>query len=78
MSNDPSAFKLPSPMEGYFFDRKMAAPMQSRCAFCGDVFTGSAREVLDEAAAHRKLAHPQAVDRTQKARREAARLRYET
>lgn len=74
MSNDPSAFRLPSPLEDALHARKMAAPMVSTCAFCGAQFAGAAQDVIADAQAHQRAEHPAAVDRTQKVRREAARL----
>jgi hypothetical protein len=71
--SDLSRYRLPSPLEGFFRDRKMAAPMSSVCAFCGASFTGTALEVIANARAHQQAAHPNAVDRGQNARRIAAR-----
>lgn len=70
--NEPSGYRLPSPMETYFKQRKLAAVMTSHCFVCGMRFDGTAEDAISAAKAHRLEAHPELVDRGQTARRRAA------
>lgn len=72
MSARHSGYRLPSPVEQYFEDRKLEQVTTASCFFCGATFHGTARDCFDWATEHRAVEHPDAVDRGQRARREAA------
>jgi hypothetical protein len=68
-----SGYRLVSPLEARFHETKMSAPMRFQCTLCDAHTEGTAGDVLEFAARHRRAVHPELRDRGQKARQQAGR-----